>query len=230
MSTTPAPYPVGYESDFAERRSRAKTFFRPILAIPLMIVAIFYGIALFFTLIGAWFAIVFTGRYPDGLYRFNARMARWLTRVQAYSNYATDAYAPFDLEEHPEYPVRVTIGPPKASYSRLKTGFRFIVGIPVALIAYALSVVVSVAAFISWFWIVITGKQNDGLHNALTLGLAYYARSTAYWFLLTEDWPPFSPTGGSPLGPSDDGGTLPSVPPAEPPAPERVGGQVGGPA
>ena len=70
--------------------------------------------------------------------------------------------------------MRVPIGPPKESYSRLKAGFRFIIGIPVMLINYALGVVANVAAFISWFLIVVTGKQNEGLHNAIKLGMAYH--------------------------------------------------------
>ena len=58
-------YPVTFEADFVERRSRLTTFFRLILLIPLLIVAYVYGILAFFALIIAWFAIVITGRYPE---------------------------------------------------------------------------------------------------------------------------------------------------------------------
>src|SRR4051812_44557334 len=208
------PYPVGYDADFSEHRSRLTTFFRYLMAIPLMIVGAFLGIALYFCVIVAWFAIVFTAHYPPGLYDFNAKVVRWLARLSSYLHLAADAYPPFDLDEHPEYPVRVPIGPPKESYSRLKTGFRMIIGIPVILINYALGVVAYVAALISWFLILVTGKQNDGLHNAIKLGMAYSARSTAYLCLLTEDWPPFSAEGGSALGPAPDTGTLPPSSPA----------------
>jgi hypothetical protein len=203
MSTTmpPVPYPVEYEADFVEQRSRLTTFFRYLLAIPLLIIGAFFGIALYVCVVIAWFALVFTGRYPEGLYSFNARVVRWLARVQGYLALAVDPYPPFDLDEHPEYPIRVSIAPPKESYSRVKVFFRMIIGIPVMLINYALGVVANVCALISWFWIVITGKQNEGLHNGIRLGMAYSARSTAYLCLLTEDWPPFSAEGGSALGP-----------------------------
>jgi hypothetical protein len=199
---TPPPYPVGYEADFAEERSRLTTFFRYFMVIPLMLVGIFYVIGLYVVAIVAWFALLFTARYPEGMYRFNSRVVRWLTRVTAYYDLLTDKYPPFDLDEHPDYPVRVPIAPALEQYSRLKVFFRFIIGIPVMLIAWALGTVASVAAFISWFWIVITGKQNQGLQNAIVLGLSYQARATAYFVYITEDWPPFSTEGSSALGPA----------------------------
>lgn len=198
----PSPYPVGYEADFAEQRSRLTTFFRGVMVIPLWIVAFFYAIGMYFAALIAWFALMFTGRYPEGLYSFNSRVVRWQSRVNAYYDLLTDQYPPFDLDEHPEYPVRVPIAPAKESYSRLKVFFRFIIGIPVMLIWMALGTVASVAAFLAWFLIVFTGKQSQGLQNAIVLGLAYQTRATAYFLYLTEDWPPFSAEGGSALGPA----------------------------
>lgn len=220
-ATSPGPYPVGYEVDFVEQRSRLTTFFRYFMVIPLMIVGIFYVFGMYLAALGAWFGLMFTGRYPAGLYRFNSRVVRWASRVTAYYDLLTDQYPPFDLEEHPEYPVRVPIAPPQESYSRLKVFFRFLLGIPVMLIWWALGAVAAVCAFISWFWIVFTGKQNEGLQNAIVLGTAYNARATAYFVYLTEDWPPFSPEGGSALGPAQTTGALPESPPAAAPvAPE----------
>lgn len=185
-------YPVGYEVDFAEKRSRLTTFFRLIMVIPVYLVGIVYGIAAAFTVIGAWFVVSFTGRYPEGLYNFNAGVVRFFARLMAYVSLLTDAYPPFDTGEHPEYPVRVPIAPRQESYSRLKAFFRLIVGIPVMLINYALNILAQVCAFLAWFVIVVTGKQSKGLQDATQLGTAYGARGAAYFFLLSEDWPPFS--------------------------------------
>ena len=204
-------YPVGYEADFAVERNRLTTFFRYLLAIPHFLVAIVYGIAVLFALIIAWFALLFTARYPEGLYNFAAGVLRWGTRLNSYLNLVTDACPPFDLGEHPEYPVRVTIGPPKERYSRLKVFFRWIIGIPVLLISYALSILAGICSFLAWFVIVFTGKQNDGLQNAITMGMAYAARSSAYFMYMTEGWPPF--------GQEDEGPTRgPSGPAHAPPA------------
>lgn len=202
-------YPVGYEADFSAERSRLTTFFRYLLAIPHFILAIVYGIGAFLAVIGAWFALMITGRYPEGLYDFVSGVLRWGSRLNAYVLLVTDAYPPFDLGEHPEYPVRVPIAPRQESYSRLKVFFRFLLGIPVMLINYALSILAEVCSFLSWFVIVFTGKQNAGLHNGIVLGTAYSARASAYFMYLTEDWPPFSSDTEERLGP---GG-----PPAETP-------------
>ncbi len=68
------------------------------LAIPHYIVLAVLGIVAFFAVIGAWFAILFTGRYPRGIFDFVEGVQRWGLRVQAYSVLlTTDEYPPFSL-------------------------------------------------------------------------------------------------------------------------------------
>lgn len=69
-----------------------------LLALPHYIVLFFLGIATFFVLIVAWFAILFTGRYPRGLFDFVVGVMRWSLRVSAYAILlTTDRYPPFSL-------------------------------------------------------------------------------------------------------------------------------------
>jgi len=69
-----------------------------LLAIPHYIVLFFLAIAAFVVVIIAWFAILFTGRYPDGLFDFVVGVIRWGTRVQGYAFVLiTDRYPPFSL-------------------------------------------------------------------------------------------------------------------------------------
>jgi Domain of unknown function (DUF4389) len=69
-----------------------------ILAIPHYVVLFFLGIAAVFAVIFAWFAILFTGRYPRGIFDFVEGVLRWGLRVQAYAMLlATDRYPPFRL-------------------------------------------------------------------------------------------------------------------------------------
>lgn len=70
-----------------------------LLAIPHYIVLFFLGIAAFFAVIIAWFAILFTGRYPRGLFDFVVGVGRWWLRVDAYAFLlVTDRYPPFSLK------------------------------------------------------------------------------------------------------------------------------------
>lgn len=68
------------------------------LAIPHFIVLTFLTIGAFFAVIVAWFAIVFTGRYPSGIFGYVEGVFRWWLRVQAYALLlTTDEYPPFAL-------------------------------------------------------------------------------------------------------------------------------------
>jgi len=97
----PEPYDLRLEITSPEQRNRLTTFFRLILVIPHAIVLTFLNIALQVVTIIAWFAILFTGRYPAGMYEFAVGVARWAARVSAYLYLLVDEYPPFSLKEEP---------------------------------------------------------------------------------------------------------------------------------
>ena len=69
-----------------------------LLAIPHFIVLIFLDIATIVVVVVAWFAILFTGRYPRGIFDFVQGVIRWHNRVTAYALvFVTDRYPPFSL-------------------------------------------------------------------------------------------------------------------------------------
>ena len=209
-------YPVGYEADNpGEGRNRLTTFFRSIVVIPWAIVAALYGFVASIAVVAAWFALVFTGRYPQGIYDFVAGYVRMISRVNAFHFLATDEWPPFGGDDASSYPVRIGIPAPKAEYSRLKAGFRLIIGIPVLLLAYVQALIALVMAIIGWFAILFTGALSDGIFNPLRSALAYQARATAYFSLLTEDYPPFS------LDESSTGSAAPPPPPPPDPSSGR---------
>ena len=184
-------YPVTFEMDYVPERSRLTTFFRWILAIPHFIMLYVYTIVFFVVLVIAWFALLFTARWPEGLYRFAGNYLRYATRVAGYIYLGVDQYPPFSGSEDVDYPVRVTIAPPQASYSRPKVFFRGIYAILAMVIRYALGIVIGFVSFLSWFAIVITGRQPAGLQTALNFSLAYTTKADALIFLITETYPPF---------------------------------------
>src|SRR5205085_8212917 len=81
-----------------EGRNRLTVGFRLILAIPQLIVLVFLGIAAFFVYIAAFFAVLFTGRWPRGMRDFELGVMRWWLRVDAYISLLTDQYPPFALK------------------------------------------------------------------------------------------------------------------------------------
>lgn len=202
-------YPVAYEADYVEQRSRLTTFFRLILWIPWMIVAIFWGLAALVAVVIAWFAIVFTGRYPQGLYELAAKALRYYTRTNSFLLLMTDAYPSFGGDEDPEYPIRAVIGPPLEHYSRWKTALRIILLIPIVIALYFVQLVSRAISVLAWLVIVVTGKLPRGIFDVMRFTLAYETRATAYHWLMTETYPPFSP---------DDEAPAPAAPPpAAPP-------------
>ncbi len=69
-----------------------------LLAIPHYIVLFFLSVGAFFAVVAAWFAILFTGRYPRALFDYVVGVGRWGLRVQAYAFLlVTDKYPPFSL-------------------------------------------------------------------------------------------------------------------------------------
>jgi hypothetical protein len=199
-----------FEANYVEKRSRLTTFFRFLLAIPPAIVVWLYSIVAYFAVIFAWFAIVITGRYPEGLYNFVAGFNKLSTALYGYMALLTDEYPPFSPADADRYPVRLEIGPPLAEYSRLLAFFRIIVAIPVIIITYAMQIVWELGAVIAWFVIVVIGKQPKGLQDMIVLGLSYQQRAYCYLTLLTEKWPPFTDTSGGSLDAPIGGGGLPA--------------------
>jgi hypothetical protein len=187
-------YPIAYEQEPPVKRSRLTVFFRFLTVIPHLIWAWLYGLAFCVVEVLAWFAILFTGRFPRGLYRFAADYLRFSTRLYAYVLLIVDAFPPFDGGEHPEYPIRVRIAEPAPRYSRLKALFRIILAIPIFILQYVMEIWMGVVAIGIWFVAVVTGRTSPGLTDALRFPASYYVRSSAYVFLLTDAYPPLSDT------------------------------------
>lgn len=200
----PTSYPVQFEMDYVERRSRLTTFFRSALAIPHVLFAIVYGVAFSVVYVFAWFALMFTGRWPAGLYEFAGGFLRYITRLSAYMYLGVDQYPPFSGAPDDSYPVRVHIAPPLASYSRLKVFFRPWYAILALVIRYAMSMVIGVAGLLSWLAIVFTGRQPESLQNALSFALSYTTRADGLIFLITETYPSLGEVGGpaTPVAPA----------------------------
>lgn len=91
-------YPITVSFEYQEKLSRLTTFFRVLMIIPQWIVLYFIGMAASVVIFIAWWAILFTGRYPRWAFDFVAGYVRWYTRVTGYYCLLTDKYPPFNIE------------------------------------------------------------------------------------------------------------------------------------
>jgi hypothetical protein len=185
-------YPVTLQVDQATGRNRLTVLLRYFTAIPVEIVAFFWAIGVAFAVFVAWFALLFTGRYPQGLYDFAAKGLRMFTRVNAYGYLLTDAYPPFGGDADDAYPVRVQIAPAQERYSRLKVLFRYVMLWPVWIVLLFYGLGLFVVTFIAWFAILFTGSYPEGMFNFARNALAYMTRAQAFALLLTDRFPSIS--------------------------------------
>ena len=98
METNTSPYPLQLTGELSPKLSRGLWLVKWLLAIPHFVVLFFLWVAFAVVSIVAFFAVMFTGRYPKPLYDFVLGMNRWAFRVAAYATLMTDVYPPFRLD------------------------------------------------------------------------------------------------------------------------------------
>ncbi|MGO9183849.1 DUF4389 domain-containing protein, partial [Mycobacterium sp.] len=115
MQPETALYPVRVRGDLDPALSRWQWLVKWILAIPHYIVLFFLHIAYVVVSVIAFFAILFTGKYPRGLFDFNVGVLRWRWRVLFYALFAlgTDKYPPFSLQPNSEYAADLEVDYPE---------------------------------------------------------------------------------------------------------------------
>lgn len=198
----PKVYPVSVKGELSLPPSRGWWLLKWLLALPHYIVLAFLWIAFVFVCIIAFFAILFTGKYPRGLFDFNAGVLRWSWRVAFYSYQVlgTDKYPPFSLEKA-DYPADLEIKYPR----KLSRGLVLIKWWLLAIPHYAVvsmfqggqggrggggglnSALVLIAAIALLF----TGKYHKDIFK-LVVGLNRWSyRVGAYASLMTDEYPPF---------------------------------------
>jgi hypothetical protein len=182
-------HPVQYEAIFEAPRSRVTTFFRIIMVIPHLILVTLWAIPVYLVTIIAWFAIVITGRYPQGLWRFAQGFFIYSGRINGYYGLLTDVYPPFSSGG--DYPVQVSAERPDRQ-SRLKTFFRYLLIIPATIGSYLLGIAQNAVTFLAWLVILFTGKMPLPLQNFILFVHRFSVRTTAYGLLLVDAYPSFA--------------------------------------
>lgn len=234
----PAPdgaYPLRLDGRLDEPLSRWLWLVKWFLAIPHLVVLAFLWAAFVVLTVVAGFAILFTGRYPKGVFDFNVGVLRWTWRVTFYAfMLGTDRYPPFSLHGDPGYPAELAVPYPATLSRGLVLVKWWLLALPHYLV---ISLFGGAVAWGTWSW------RGDGNGGAVVgtglIGLlvlvagvilavrGHYPRAVfdfvmgmqrwtyrvwAYAALLRDEYPPFR---------LDNGGADPasSVPATPPPAP-----------
>ena len=232
-------YPVRVEGRLDPGLSRWLWLVKWLLVIPHYFVLLFLWIACFALSVVAFFAILFTGRYPRGIFDFNVGVLRWTWRVGFYAFGAngTDRYPPFTLgaADYPadlaiEYPGRLSRGLVLVKWWLLAIPHYIVVGIFIGGGTWVVwhadersyqygGSLVGVLVLIAVITLLFTGRYPSGIFD-LVLGMNRWAlRVAAYAGLMTDRYPPFRlDLGGSEPGAIE----VPDVE-APPPAPWTFG-------
>jgi uncharacterized protein DUF4389 len=211
-SAQPTVYPVGVAGELDPGLSRWLWLVKWLLALPHYIVLVLLWIAFSVLTIVAFFAILFTRRYPRGIFNFNVGVLRWSWRVWFYSYWAngTDRYPPFSLGEEPDYPARLEVAYPE-QLNRWLPLVKWLLAIP-HLILVAIFVggwgwgwgddwggwgtagvagLVGLLVVIACVVLLFTGRYPPALFD-FAVGLDRWAlRVGAYVGLMRDEYPPF---------------------------------------
>ncbi|MGH3457888.1 DUF4389 domain-containing protein [Aeromicrobium sp.] len=210
MTETPAPppppppppnaqgdYPVTLTFDSPETIARWRPLVHWLLAIPhLLILSVIQQVAQILAFI-AWFAALFTGRIPGGLQKPIAMYLRYNARVTTYLLFQREEYPPFAFDIPFADPgddarVRVDVAPAVENRNRLTIFFRLFMAIPQLLVLVFVWIAAVVVVIIGWFAVIILGRWPTGLNDFLIGVLRWSTRVSAYLYLLTDEYPPFS--------------------------------------
>ena len=206
-------YPLRIGGRLDAQLSRWLWLIKWLLVIPHVIVLVFLWIAYVVLTVVAFFAILFTGRYPRGIFEFNVGVLRWSWRVAFYSYNAlgTDRYPPFTLADVPDYPARLDVDYPPALSRGLVLVKWWLLALPHYLIvgvfaggAYAglneandhggwtsggglIGLLVLFAGIV----LLVTGRYPRSIFDFVMGMNRWVFRVIAYATLMTDTYPPF---------------------------------------
>jgi hypothetical protein len=228
-ATRPTVYPLALRGELDPGLGRWLWLVKWLLVIPHYIVLAFLWIGFWIVTVIAFFAILFTGRYPRGLFDFNAGVLRWTWRVSFYSYWAlgTDRYPPFTLGPAPDYPASLEVEYPERLSHWLPL-VKWLLAIPHLILVgiflggwgwgwwdwgwggnhgfwgIGTAGLVGILVFIAAVVLLFTGRYPRSLFD-FTLGLDRWAlRVIVYVALMTDRYPPFRLDMG-PTEPADSG-------------------------
>lgn len=192
VATAAPDYPARFDVEYPESLSRWKIFVKWLLAFPHLIIVYFLQLVAGLLVVVAFFAILFTKKWPRGMFDFMVQIQRWTLNVVTYAlTLMRDEYPPFGGEEG-EYPLRLEVDY-DADLSRWMIFVKWLLALPHLIIVTFLAIAAYVVVFIAFFAILFTGRYPRGMFDFVVGTLRWWIRVQAYaHWLVTDKYPPFS--------------------------------------
>lgn len=191
-------YPANATFEHQDKSSRLWAFFtlipvKAIVLIPHMIVFFVLQMAMSFLMLIGLFAVLFAGRYPQGIENFVVGVIRWGWRLMAYFTCMTDKYPPFSLKAG-DYPADLSFDH-QAKSSRLwalltLVPVKMVLLVPHFFVLVVLEMVAFVCMLLGVFAALLTGKYPESFAGVLTTFFKYAFRVGTYAMCLTDQYPP----------------------------------------
>ena len=193
-SALPAPdYPVVYDVEYPDRLSHWKPLVKWLLAIPQIIIVSLLGMVFQVLQLIAFFSVLFTKKWPRGLFDFALQIQRWTSNTFIYAfALLRDEYPPFSGESG-AYPLTLEVEYDE-NLSRWQIFFKWwLFALPHYLVLAVLWIAAVFTILIAFFAILFTGRYPRGLFDFVLGVMRWTARVQAYsvW-LMTDRYPPFS--------------------------------------
>lgn len=216
MITSPEQYAARLNIDYPEKLDRVATFFRLILAIPIVVIVSLLSASATETItvitetgeivsrvsrsgggiagglfLATMLMIVVRTRYPRWWFDFARELTRFETRVSAYVALLTDRY-PSTVDEQSVH-LEIDYPDVEKDLNRWLPLMKWILAIPHYIVLVVLVIIVVFAVVIAWFAILLTGRYPRGIFDFVVGVGRWVLRVQAYAFLLvTDQYPPFS--------------------------------------
>lgn len=137
----------------------------------------------------SWFAILFTGRQPEDLWKLSSFYLRWRVRAVAYLTLLRDEYPPFG---EGEYGAQLIVEMPRGERDRVSVALRLFLAIPHLIVVWLLSIAWAFTTALAWVAILLTGRYPETLYGFAIGVLAWTMRVEAYMLLMRDEYPPFT--------------------------------------